>query len=213
MFATLDPTLRGIRLPHGARVILSDTVGFISDLPTALVSAFRATLEEVVAADLILHVRDMSHEDSDAQGQDVDRILEELEIDPGEGARFLEVWNKADVLDEDRREMLLRRARAGRGNDRPAVISALTGQGVGALLDAIEDRIAAGRVMLELTVAPDDGASLAWLHETCEVLDRKNRSDGSTDVVVRVTPERVERVLRRFPGAHGSSVQRATGTR
>ena len=212
LFATLDPTLRAIRLPHGARVILSDTVGFISELPTTLVSAFRATLEEVVAADLVLHVRDMSHEDSDAQGEDVERILDELGIDAGDGARFLEVWNKVDALDEDHREQLLRRARSVRGNKRPIVISALTGQGVSILLDAIEDRIAAGRVVMEVSVPAGDGASLAWLYETCEVLGRKDRSNGAIDVVLRTTPERVERVTRRFPDARAADTLRPTGT-
>ena len=212
LFATLDPTLRGVRLPHGARVILSDTVGFISDLPTTLVSAFRATLEEVVSADLVLHVRDMSHGDSDAQGKDVERILEELGIDNADGSRFLEVWNKVDALDDESRELLLRRGRSVRGDARPVVISALTGQGVATLLDAIEDRIASGRVVLEVTVQVADGAMLAWLYETCEVLNRQEQNDGSVDVIVRTTPERVDRVVRRFPGAHPPLALRPTGT-
>ena len=212
LFATLDPTLRAVRLPHGARVILSDTVGFISDLPTSLVSAFRATLEEVVAADLVLHVRDMSHDDSDAQGKDVERILDELGIDAADGGRFLEVWNKIDTLDDGGREMLLRRARGVRRDARPIVVSALTGQGVATLLDAIEDRIASGRVVLEVDVPAEDGAALAWLYETCEVLDRKAQTDGSTAIIVRTTPERVDRVIRRFPGAHAPHVLRPTGT-
>src|SRR5690606_32280184 len=98
LFATLDPTLRAINLPHGARVILSDTVGFISDLPTMLVAAFRATLEEVIEADVILHVRDMSHPDAAAQAKDVEQVLRELGIDLESDTRLIEVWNKVDRL-------------------------------------------------------------------------------------------------------------------
>ena len=108
--------------------------------------------------------------------------------------------------------MLLRRARSAPVGDRPVVISALTGQGIATLLDSIEDRIASSRVVLEVTVAPADGASLAWLYETCEVLDRMDKSDGATDVIVRTTAERVDRVIRRFPGAHAPPALRPTGT-
>ena len=121
LFATLDPTLRNLTLPHGARILLSDTVGFISDLPTMLVSAFRATLEEVLEADVILHVRDISHEDADAQSADVETILRELGIDPDDHRRLLEVWNKLDLLDEarsDRRPQQRRAARRQRPADR-----------------------------------------------------------------------------------------------
>ena len=110
LFATLDPTLRAVKLPHGAQIILSDTFGFISDLPTMLVSAFRATLEEVIEADVILHVRDVSHEDTEAQSSDVERILTDLGVKPDDHARMIEVWNKSDLLDEDRRLGLLHAA-------------------------------------------------------------------------------------------------------
>ena len=115
LFATLDPTLRAVDLPHGARMILSDTVGFISDLPTMLVAAFRATLEEVIEADLILHVRDVSHGDTEAQSRDVEEVLRELGID-AEDPRLIEVWNKIDRIDAAERERLdkSRRAPAGR---------------------------------------------------------------------------------------------------
>lgn len=216
LFATLDPTLRGLRLPHGARIILSDTVGFISDLPTSLVSAFRATLEEVLAADLVLHVRDMSHEDAGPQGQDVLRILDELGLDASDPARFLEVWNKVDVLDADAREALVRQTRAVRREARPAIISALDGRGVETLLDTIEDRITQSRVVLEVEVPAEDGAALAWLHETCEVLDRHAQPDGSTQLIVRLPRERTERVMNRFPLAHAPHAAarflRPTGT-
>ena len=212
LFATLDPTLRSVRLPHGASVIVSDTVGFISDLPTMLVSAFRATLEEVIAADLVLHVRDMSHEDSDAQGRDVEQILGELDIDARDGNRFLEVWNKADALAPETYDARLRQVQRMPRATRPILVSALTGTGISTLLDAIEDRIAANRIVLELDVAVEDGAALAWLHETCEVLVRRSRSDGSTCVTVRVVPERLDRVMRRFPAAHTPGALHPIGT-
>ncbi|MEO6946733.1 MAG: GTPase HflX, partial [Nitrobacter sp.] len=106
LFATLDPTLRALTLPHGGKAMLSDTVGFISNLPTQLVAAFRATLEEVMEADLILHVRDISHEDAEAQQRDVEDVLRQLDLDPGQGTHILEVWNKIDRFDEDQRENL-----------------------------------------------------------------------------------------------------------
>src|SRR5260370_23957745 len=106
LFATLDPTLRALRLPHGGKAMLSDTVGFISTLPTQLVAAFRATLEEVLEADIILHVRDISHEDAEAQQHDVDNVLRQLGIDPNAGSRILEIWNKIDRFDSDERENL-----------------------------------------------------------------------------------------------------------
>ena len=202
LFATLDPTLRAVRLPHGARIILSDTVGFIADLPTSLVSAFRATLEEVISADVVLHIRDMSHGDHEAQGKDVERILDELGVDTARNGRFLEVWNKLDALDADGQAALLRRARTVPGHARPVVVSALTGQGVPPLLEAVEDCLATGRIVLEVDVPAEDGASLAWLHETCEVLDRSAGSDGVTRVTLRISPERADRVIRRFPDAH-----------
>ena len=201
LFATLDPTLRAVKLPHGAQIILSDTVGFISDLPTMLVSAFRATLEEVIEADVILHVRDVSHEDSEAQSADVERILTDLGIEPADHERLIEVWNKSDLLTDDRRAGLLQATQGRRAEERPALVSALTGEGIDDLLAAIERRVAAGRTMLEVVVPPEDGAGLAWLYENGEVLARKTGRTGKVTVAIRVGPERVERILRRFPGA------------
>ena len=201
LFATLDPTLRAVKLPHGAQIILSDTVGFISDLPTMLVSAFRATLEEVIEADVILHVRDVSHEDSDAQSADVESILRDLGVEPNDHRRLIEVWNKADLLDKERRVGLLQATQSRVLGERPALVSALTGEGVDDLLVSIERRVAAGRRMLEITVPPEDGAGLAWLYENGEVLHRIDRKDGRVVVHLRVGPERIERVMRRFPGA------------
>src|SRR6185295_6350135 len=140
LFATLDPTLRAVDLPKGLRVILSDTVGFISDLPTMLVAAFRATLEEVIEADLILHVRDVSHEDTEAQSQDVSDVLQQLGIAPSEGRRMIEVWNKIDRLDAAGRERLRNLAERQPVSRRPILVSAATGEGIDRLTAAIEQR-------------------------------------------------------------------------
>ncbi|PWB81413.1 MAG: GTPase HflX [Methylocystaceae bacterium] len=201
LFATLDPTLRQIRLPHGAKILLSDTVGFISDLPTMLISAFRATLEEVTLADVVLHVRDLSHEDWEAQAGDVEAILAELGLTGDSGARILEVWNKIDALEPERLESMRRAARSEKAHDRPLLVSALTGEGLDTLLERIEARLAEGRVRLEVDLEPADGQGLAWLHSHTEVLERETLPDGRAHLVVRVAPERFEGVTRRFPHA------------
>jgi GTP-binding protein HflX len=198
LFATLDPTLRAIELPHGTRVILSDTVGFISDLPTMLIAAFRATLEEVIEADAVLHVRDVSHEDSEAQAADVAAILQELGVDPNDHRRIVEVWNKIDALDPDRRERLAEVARRRPPEAQPFPISALTGEGVDSLAVAIADRLAAGREQVTVSVAPADGSGLNWLYRNTEVLSRRDGADGVIEVTVRVPPERAEGLRRRF---------------
>ena len=170
LFATLDPTMRRVRLESGATVILSDTVGFITDLPTMLVAAFRATLEEVLEADLILHVRDISHPDSELQAHDVEVVLDGLGVDATERERrMVEVWNKIDRLPAD--ELVQRQAEARRRSD-VVLASALTGQGLAALLDLVEDRLRAGRSVLEVDLGYGDGALLAWLHRRGEVLDQ-----------------------------------------
>ncbi len=196
LFATLDPTMRLIKLPHGGSAILSDTVGFISDLPTMLISAFRATLEEVRAADVIVHVRDISHADSEAQSQDVETILNELGV-ADRADRVIEVWNKLDRLDADARAALdleedMRPAP-------PLAVSALTGEGIDRLIAAIEDRLARGRSLIELTLDPSDGRGLHWLYEHAEVMSRADADDGLR-LTVRVAPDQVDRVKRRFPG-------------
>jgi len=200
LFATLDPTLRALHLPHGGKAMLSDTVGFISDLPTMLVAAFRATLEEVVEADVILHVRDISHEDAEAQQRDVDAILEQLGIDPESGDRIIEVWNKIDRFSDEERANLANVA-ARRPATRPCLmVSAVTGEGIDTLLEAIEDRLAATRTTLELTIDAADGAGVSWLHRNAEVLDKQLR-DGRYDMTVRVDETRRETVIRRFGAA------------
>ena len=153
VFATLDPTMREVKLPSARKIILSDTVGFISDLPTMLVAAFRATLEEVIEADLILHVRDIAHEETEAQARDVEKVLGDIGIDtlPAD-SHILEVWNKIDRFDPEERENLGNIA-ARRPPERPCfLVSAETGEGVEALLTAIEDRLAATRITLDLSI-------------------------------------------------------------
>jgi GTP-binding protein HflX len=196
LFATLDPTLRAVDLPHGARIILSDTVGFISDLPTMLVAAFRATLEEVIEADVILHVRDVSHEDAEAQQHDVEDVLQQLGIETGEGGRVIEVWNKIDRLDAAERTRITNvAARLAR---RPVLVSALSGEGTDRLTDAIEARLALTRTVLELVVDGGDGAGLSWLHRNTEVLSRTNQADGKVAMSVRADPTKVGAVRAKF---------------
>ena len=205
LFATLDPTLRGVALPHGARIILSDTVGFISDLPTMLIAAFRATLEEVVEADVILHVRDVSHEDAEAQLHDVEKILRELGIDPhGDGGRkrsLIEVWNKIDRLDEAERARLYNIAERRPAAERPALVSAVTGEGIETLAAAIEARLAAGRVLVDVELDPADGAGVSWLHRHTEVIRKSIDAHGRVAMTVRVDPERAQAVRTRFAEA------------
>lgn len=184
LFATLDPTLRRIVLPHGTLVILSDTVGFISDLPTHLVAAFRATLEEVVEADLILHLRDISNPDTAAHAHEVKEVLESLGVDPADQMRVLEVWNKIDQLDEADRERLLR----DEANLTPPVaVSAITGEGLPDLLRIIEERISGKLEEVELKLSAEQGALINWVYENGQVVARDNHDDGSVTLRVRAT--------------------------
>jgi GTP-binding protein HflX len=183
LFATLDPTMRRIRLPSGRVAILSDTVGFISDLPTQLVEAFRATLEEVAAADIILHVRDVAHPDSAAQRADVLKVLSEMEaagtLDPDWRGRVIEVLNKADLMGG---------VGALAGAPPGAVaISALTGEGLEALRAALDARLAAGYETLDVSLPPSDGARIAWLYQHGEVLRRTDAEDA-VRLTVRLSP-------------------------
>ena len=182
LFATLDPTLRRVRLPHGTVVILSDTVGFISDLPTHLVAAFRATLEEVVEADLIVHLRDISDPDTAAQAEDVTRILHDLGVDAEDERRVLEVWNKIDLLDAVDRENSLKA-----GARKPVAVSAATGEGLEALAAVIEERIAGALAKVRVQLAPDKVGEIDWLYRNAEIVARKNREDGGVDLTVRAT--------------------------
>ena len=194
LFATLDPTLRGVDLPSGRRVILSDTVGFISDLPTGLVAAFRATLEEVRAADLIVHVRDIAHAESAAQRDDVHTVLGELGLGDAVDRGLVESLNKIDLIDTDERRRL---GNIFRRDDQRVPVSALTGAGCEDLLGVIDARLAADRQVVELTVAPEDGAALAWLYRRGHVLSRVDDERGA-HLRVGLDPADAARFTRRF---------------
>ena len=183
LFATLDPTLRRMKLPHGATVILSDTVGFISNLPTHLVAAFRATLEEVLEADLILHVRDMSDPDRNAQSADVEAILKSLGVGEDAPRKMLEVWNKVDLLEPDSAEAL--RARAATGES--IVVSALTGEGVDTLLSAIEARISGELTIRTIVLDAQQLQVMSWIYDRGRVKDRIDHEDGSVEITAEFT--------------------------
>jgi len=205
LFATLDPTLRRVELPGGTSVILSDTVGFVADLPTMLVAAFRATLEEVTEADLILHVRDIAHPDSEAQARDVTNVLAELGIDTHEPGRLIEVWNKIDLVPPPRRPARLEPGRGnGEGSTNGQPISALTGEGVPELLTAIERRLAAERPVFDVELSGQGVSELHRLYELGEVLSRTDNPDGSIRTSVRVSKESATRFRQAFPMARRS---------
>ncbi len=195
LFATLDPTMRGLRLPSGRRAILSDTVGFISELPHELVEAFRATLEEVAAADVILHVSDAAHPDMEAQHEDVVAVLESMAqdgtLDADWATRTILVLNKADLLGG----VAQVDARTG-----AIAVSAITGEGLPALLGAIDARIAAGMETAAYDIAPQDGARLAWLYEHGEVLNRHDE-----EAAIHVTVRLLAADRARFEQAEGGS--------
>ena len=185
LFATLDPTLRRMKLPQGRTVILSDTVGFISELPTHLVAAFRATLEEVLEADLILHVRDMSDPDNAAQAGDVMRILTDLGIEGQEAEdRILEVWNKIDRLEPEAHEAIADKA-AAMTNVR--AISAVTGEGVDALLEEVSRRISGVMTMTTIDISPANLSLLPWLYANAIVDERHDQEDGSVSLDIRIS--------------------------
>ncbi|MHA1189871.1 MAG: GTPase HflX [Alphaproteobacteria bacterium] len=189
LFATLDPTLRKVALPHGETILLSDTVGFISDLPTTLVAAFRATLEEVTEADLILHVRDISSDQTDMQAADVRTVLAELGVAPDD-PRIMEVWNKIDLLPPDARNVLADSSAVTTGH--AVAASARTGEGCEAVLAAIETRIAAARPVLAVSIRPERFGSVAWLYENAEVLERsENPETGVANLKVRIPEARL----------------------
>jgi GTP-binding protein HflX len=197
LFATLDPTLRAVVLPHGARIILSDTVGFISDLPTLLIAAFRATLEEVIEADVILHVRDVSHEDAQAQSSDVANVLHELGIEPDD-KRLVEIWNKIDRLPKEQRTEIFNVAERQPGERHPVLVSAITGEGIDRLQMAIETRVGASRVVLDLVLDPADGAGASWLHRHTEVLAKGMNEHGQFAMTVRGEPAIIDRARAKF---------------
>jgi GTP-binding protein HflX len=174
LFATLDPTMRSIKLPNGKECVLSDTVGFISDLPTHLVASFRATLEEVIEADLIVHVRDVSHPDSETQRTDVEDVLQALGALEEGGAIFIEALNKIDALPEEQRLVLQTRSSTGSERSRHYPISALTGEGVDQLLEAIAEFLSKAGAPREVDVPLSDGATIAWLYRHGDVRSRRD---------------------------------------
>jgi GTP-binding protein HflX len=176
LFATLDPTMRSVRLPSGRAIILSDTVGFISDLPTHLVAAFRATLEEVTEADIVVHVRDAHHPDSAAQRDDVLAVLGDLGFSETVEERLVEVLNKIDLLDPAERDSLLNQAQR---NTQTVALSAATGEGCDGLLRLVDGRLEADARAVRLDVALSDGDTLAWIYRHGEVLGRRDDAEAA----------------------------------
>ncbi len=194
-FATLDPTMRRIDLPNGQRVILSDTVGFISDLPTHLIESFRATLEQITYADVIVHIIDVARADYEAQRQDVINILGDLGIAYDEDERIVEVYNKIDMMDKDELGDLKRHAQF---SDRPVLlISAVQGQGVNKLLQKCADLIARHRTVEFFDIPVEDGRALAWLYEHTEIIER-NDNDKIMRMCIMIEPEDLERFKKNF---------------
>ena len=195
LFATLDPTLRRMKLPHGATVILSDTVGFISSLPTHLVAAFRATLEEVIEADLILHVRDMADPDRSSQAKDVEAILVSLGVGDGDKRKLVEVWNKIDLLPEDATEDLKQKAE---NSENAIAVSAVSGEGLDVLLTRIESIISGKLMLREVTVTPEQMALVSWIYQRGRVQSREDMEDGSVLIEAEFTVADSEELDRRM---------------
>ncbi len=196
LFATLDPTMRAVVLPGGRKMILSDTVGFVSDLPIQLVAAFRATLEEVLEADLILHVRDAAHKDSEAQKADVLEVLQELGASEDSDQPIVEVLNKIDLVERDVRDSMLARNKVR--PDGPIAVSGLSGDGIADLLFSLERRLGALDQLFSLKLKPEDGAGLAWAHAHGRVVDRIDR-DSEITLTISADGKTVERFRNRYP--------------
>lgn len=198
LFATLDPTMRGLKLPKGTRSVLSDTVGFIADLPHELVAAFRATLEEVLEADIIVHVRDCSHAETEAQKTDVLNVLEELGVEPGQGRPFVEILNKIDLLEPDVRTSLLSQNTANA--DTQVAVSARTGEGLPAFLGKLESILTSSNINYRVTLEPGDGESIAWAYRHGQVHERSFSDTGETILRLGAPPQEAERFERKFEG-------------
>ncbi|MES2033423.1 MAG: GTPase HflX [Pseudomonadota bacterium] len=196
LFATLDPTLRTVKLPGGRPAILSDTVGFISDLPHELVDAFRATLEEVQEADVVLHVRDIANPDTDAQKRDVEKVLAELKVTREEDRRIIEVWNKADMLSADDRDDAEGAAR----RNEAALVSAVTGEGCEALLRRLASLVDV-TPEIDVVLSNADGEALAWLYRHGRVMGRHDGGEGDLHLRVRLDGQALGRFERLFPDA------------
>jgi GTP-binding protein HflX len=201
LFATLDPTLRTVALPGGRPAILSDTVGFISDLPHELVEAFRATLEEVQEADVVLHVRDISSEETEAQAHDVREVLKQLKAGD-HGQVLIEVWNKIDMLGEEEREALGTKARRFEANPEhmAVAVSAVTGEGCERLLGILA-RLVDDDASIEADLSPQDGEALAWLYRHGRIVRREEREDGGIRLEVRLDPQALGKFERLYPNA------------
>ena len=194
LFATLDPAMRGLDLPSGRKAILSDTVGFVSDLPHELVAAFHTTLEEVCAADVIVHVRDAHHGDSEAQKEDVHRVLRELDLADAVASGLIEVLNKIDLLSREEHVVLANRAQ--RNNVPMMPVSALSGDGCFDLLALLDQRLSASGRVIDVTIASSEGASLAWLYDHGEVVERHDEEEAIR-LKVRLLPADAARFLKR----------------
>lgn len=194
LFATLDPTMRQVKLPSGRTIILSDTVGFVSDLPHDLVAAFRATLEEVLEADIVLHVRDIAHPETEAQRDDVLKVLAELGLTERQEENALEVLNKIDMLTPEERTRVERLAAA---DPSLAAVSAWTGEGMDRLLSRLDQRLAAGRHLVSYRLDPSAGAALAWLYAHGEVVSRRDKPTG-LEIDVALESASVARFAERF---------------
>ncbi|MFZ0270059.1 GTPase HflX [Caulobacter sp.] len=199
LFATLDPTLRTVKLPDGRPAILSDTVGFISDLPHELVEAFRATLEEVQEADVVLHVRDVANPDTDAQARDVQKVLTELKVlgadgDETEGKTLIEVWNKIDLVEGEAREILDGQAR----RQGASLVSAVTGEGCAELLRRVGGLID-DTPPVAVRLAAADGEALAWIYRNGRVESREDENEGGVRLIARLDAQALGRFERQFP--------------
>lgn len=196
LFATLDPTMRRLDLPSGRTIILSDTVGFVSDLPHELVEAFHATLEEVEEADVIVHVRDVAHPDTQAQKKDVEDVLCSIGMEKAAEGDLIEVLNKIDLLDEETKNTLARQAE--RPNMDVVTVSALTGEGTDRLLAHIDERLRAGMALLEVDVDPADGRLISWLYSHGEVIGRED-GEAAVHLTVRLDAANMARFRERHP--------------
>ena len=197
LFATLDPTMRGLNLPGGYQTILSDTVGFVSDLPHELVEAFQSTLEEVTEAQILLHVRDISHQDTEAQRDDVMKVLGTLGISEDGDMPIIEVRNKADLLDPADQDFQINLGT--RSNNRIVLVSAKTGEGFEALLAALSELLGARRRKLDLKIPWTDGKTLAWIYDRGEVTERRDEEDY-VGLTVLLEPEDADRLERQTAG-------------
>jgi len=195
LFATLDPTMREIKLPSGRSVILSDTVGFVSDLPTTLIAAFRATLEEVISADIIVHVRDIAHPDTDAQKADVLRVMSELGVELDDNRASLEVLNKVDLLPPDGLTAVENMAAR---DENVIAMSAVTGRNTGDFLQRLDDLLSADRGVVKLRVPQGDGAAISWLYRNADVLSRDD-GDEHAELEVSISPDQLARFEKNHP--------------